>query len=444
MRTALFGVVLGLMLNAAHAADDASPGGRAKQLVDALQKKDYAAAATHFSDKLKKLLPGDALAKVWGQVIGAVGELKKSGAARPEKVDGEQLVFVPCEFAKGKFDLRVTFDKEGRITGFNLQPPKSTAISKPPPYVRADAFTEVEVTIGADSDWPLPGTLSVPKGKGPFAVVVLVHGSGPHDRDETIGPSKPFRDLAQGLASQGVAVLRYVKRTQRHGAKMMEKTPALTVKEEVTDDVTAAVALLRSRKEIDPARVFVLGHSLGGYVAPRIAAADPRLAGIIVMGGNSRPLEDLLEEQYPYLWGLEGKTPDEVKKLLEGLKAKTARVRAKDLPADAPAKDLPLGLPASYWRDLRGYDPAATAAKLKQPVLVLQGGRDYQVTMTDFEGWKKALTAHKDATLKSYPTLHHLFIEGKGKGKATPAEYAVPGHVAKEVVDDVAAWVKKR
>src|SRR5207248_2201523 len=105
-------------------------------------------------------------------------------------------------------------------------------------------------------------------------------------------------------ASQGVAVLRYVKRNKEHTAKLIERHgDKLTVKEEVTDDVLAAVKLGRERKEIDPRRVFVLGHSLGGYVAPRVGAADDRIAGLIILAGNSRPLEDLLDEQYPYLFG---------------------------------------------------------------------------------------------------------------------------------------------
>src|SRR5262249_16239947 len=219
-------------------------------------------------------------------------------------------------------------------------------------------------------------------------------GSGAHDRDETIGPNKPLRDVAWGLASQGVATLRYVKRNKEHLAKLIEKHgDTLTVKEEVTDDVLAAAQLARDRDQIDPKRVFVLGHSLGGYLAPRIGEADPKIAGLIVLAGNTRPLEDLLEDQFPYLLGLEGKKKEEIDQFMDGLKKKTALLRG-DLKADTPAKDLPEGLPASYWLDMKKYDPAATAAKLKVPMLILQGERDYQVTMDDFAGWKKALKGH--------------------------------------------------
>jgi fermentation-respiration switch protein FrsA (DUF1100 family) len=233
-------------------------------------------------------------------------------------------------------------------------------------------------------------------------------------------------------------VLRYEKRTQEHGVKFVQlKDPG--AKEELLDDALAAAALLRKQKEIDPKRVFILGHSLGAAWAPQLGTLDPDLAGLVVMAGFTRPLEDLILEQFTYLSSLgEGLTDEEMGKLKE----KVARVKDPKLAADTPRADLPLGIPASYWLQLRAYDPAATAAKLKTPVLVLQGERDYQVTMADFEGWKKALGGRKGATLKSYPRLNHLFVEGEGKSR--PQEYQKAGHVAREVVDDIAAWVKKQ
>ena len=130
--------------------------------------------------------------------------------------------------------------------------------------------------------------------------------------------------------------------------------------------------------------------------------------------------------------------------MLDALPKQLARAKDPKLAADTPASELPLGIPAAYWLALREYDPAATAARLGGRVLVLQGERDYQVTMKDFAAWRKALEGRPDVTFRSYPKLHHLFMEGKGKGKGTPDEYQTAQHVAKEVIDDVAAWVKKR
>ena len=147
-----------------------------------------------------------------------------------------------------------------------------------PPYVDSEAFTEREVTVGR-GEWSLPGTLSVPLQGDLHPAVVLVHGSGPNDRDETIGANKPFKDLALGLASKGVAVLRYEKRTLEHGSKMASLMEVLTPEEEVIEDALAAVSLLKETEGIDPDRIYVLGHSLGGTLAPRIAQGDPHIAG---------------------------------------------------------------------------------------------------------------------------------------------------------------------
>jgi dienelactone hydrolase len=236
----------------------------------------------------------------------------------------------------------------------------------------------------------------------------------------TVGPNKPFRDIAWGLADRGVAVLRYEKRTRQHGAKLAAMNLTnFTVREETIEDALSAVAYLRTRKEIDPKRIFVLGHSLGGTLAPRIAREDPALAGIIILAGATRPLLDVAREQFVYLASLTpGGTDPE-----EGLAA--LRKRAPD----------------SYWKDLDAYKPAEVAASLRMPLLILHGGRDYQVTEADLEGWRKALDGRSDVTIKNYPTLNHLFIAGEGK--STPAEYQQPGSVAAFVLDDIAEWIDK-
>src|SRR5690606_33004513 len=140
-----------------------------------------------------------------------------------------------------------------------------------PSYADPARFSEREATVGSGT-WALPGTLTLPKKEGKFPAVILVHGSGPNDRDETLGPNKPFRDLAHGLATRGIAVLRYDKRTLVHPkALASEVGAALTLREETIDDALAAAALLRTIPEVDASKIFVVGHSLGGTAIPRIA-----------------------------------------------------------------------------------------------------------------------------------------------------------------------------
>jgi dienelactone hydrolase len=349
------------------------------------------------------------------------------------------LAVAPCAAPpvspESKPDVKVVFGLANEIKGLFFMP---SGAYRPPPYADFSKFDEEPLDVGRG--WTrLPGTLSLPKGDGPFPAVVLVHGSGPNDRDETIGPNKPFRDLAHGLASRGIAVLRYEKRTREHPLLTTLGLGNLTVKEETIDDAVAAVAVLAAHKKVDPRRVFVLGHSLGGNLIPRIGKATDGVAGLISLAGSVRPLEDLVLDQMKYLYSLDGPLVEDQKKALQEIERQVARVKSPDLSPATPRGELPLGIPARYWLDLRGYQPAEEAKSLKKPLLILQGERDYQVTMEDFALWKKALADRPDVRLKSYPKLNHLLIEGEGKSR--PAEYSRPTNVAAGVVDDIAQWI---
>ena len=347
---------------------------------------------------------------------------------------------VPLLLYSAAQQLKVVREGAENLAEAALASAPKPAEYQPPAYAVPTSFHEQEVTVGANSEWPLPATLTLPAGNGPFPAIVLVHGSGPGDRDETQLANKPFKDLAWGLASQGIAVLRYDKRTRVHSAKL--KLSTFTVKDETIDDALAAVALMRRTSQIDPKRVFVLGHSLGGALVPRIGIADAgNIAGFIVFAGATRPLEDEMVRQYEYIYGLDGQiTPNEQAEI-DGYKQQRARIKQLT-PADASSKEMLFYAPVSYWLDLRGYFPPDAALKLKQPLLILQGERDYNVTMDSFHDWQRALDKSQQVTFKSYPKLDHLFYEGTGP--ASDADYARPRNIPKYVIDDLAAWIKKQ
>jgi dienelactone hydrolase len=418
---------------------------------DQFLNRDYAAVVAQFDATMKSVFPFDKVQEARESLEPQLGAFRQQVGIRGEQVEQNgnvyDIVYVAWEFEKATIELRIVYDQAGQVAGLFFQPSQAMPPTPyaAPAYVDAGAFREQEVTVGS-GEWALPGTLTMPLGDGPFPAVVLVHGSGPNDRDETIGPNKPFRDLAEGLASRGIAVLRYEKRTKQHAAQFTpEILAALTVQEETVDDALAAVALLRQTEGIDPARVYVLGHSLGGYVLPRIGLANPtlgegRIAGLIALAGPTRPLEELTLEQVTYIVGLDGTVSADEQAALDQLAAQVARVQDASLSAETPAEDLPLNIPAAYWLDLRGYDPAGMAKGLAQPMLILQGERDYQVTTVDFEGWQAALQSLPNVTLKLYPDLNHLFMAGEGK--STPAEYEIAGHVAEQVIEDIVGWIQ--
>ncbi len=330
-------------------------------------------------------------------------------------------------------------------------PPSRSAASaaswSPPSYAQRDAFTERELTIG-EEPFEVPATLTLPQQsltapRLPPAIV-LVPGSGPLDRDATMGGTKVFKDLAYGLASRGIAVLRFDKPLRVHADAWLAKhASTVTVDVETTLDAVAAVSALRARPEIDPARVYLLGHSQGGLAAPRIAERATELAGLIVLGAPTRPFEDVLLGQFEYLATLEDHYGSSAREALPALREAVARTKSPALTPDAPRRGLPLGIPATFWLDLRGYHPEARAAHLGKPILVLQGEADFQVTMDDFAGWRRGLANRPFVRLASFPHLGHTFADC-GCAMASPETYAAPGHVAAEVVEAIARWVAER
>lgn len=366
----------------------------AEAAFDELVRQDFPALASRFSPQMKAALPPEKLAAQIGPLIASFGALR-TGRPQPRyaQAQGNDIFVFPAEFEKNRANIVLSINPEGQLAGLFFQPPDP----EPP------KAGELTVTTGS---LRLPATLALPDGPGPFPVIVLVHGSGPNDRDETIAANAPFRDLAEGLAKRGVGTLRYVKRTRQS-----PQSPVATVEQEVIEDALSALALARQQSRVDPKRVFLLGHSLGGYLAPRIAQRDPAIAGLVLFAGSVRPIEVLAREQLKYL----GAPPETLEKILAGA-------------------------PASYWEDLKAYDPVASAQKVQAPFLILQGERDYQVTMVEFGLWKKGLGDRRNVTLKSYPKLNHLFLEGAGK--SLPTEYGKPGRIPDYVFDDIAAFVK--
>lgn len=179
------------------------------QCVDLLAKLDFAGTEGLFDSTMKSALPEEKLREVWQTLQQQAGPFKNRLRTRVENAGDYDLVFVTCEFAQANLDAKVVFDANKRISGLFFVPSQLEANSfAPPPYARTSAFQEKDSTVGS-GEWSLPGTLTLPVGvKRPLAAVVLVHGSGPNDRDETILANKPFRDLAWGLATKGIAVPR--------------------------------------------------------------------------------------------------------------------------------------------------------------------------------------------------------------------------------------------
>jgi len=369
--------------------------------------------------------------------------LKSTGSIKQESISSDRNgvhINISIKYTSpviGQFDYIIRFDYNGFIDDFMLRPVTPSEPYMAPEYDNPDSYSEKEIVIGS-GEWKLPGTLTVPKGSGPFPVVILVHGSGPNDRDETLGPLKPFRDIAAGLAAKNIAVFRYEKRSLEHNLKfgLINK---VTVKEETTDDAFIAADFLAKQKIIDPSNIFILGHSQGGLLIPRIMTdkASNIFKGAVIMSGPSRFMGDLMVQQYEYLTNLNMATKEQS----DLIKAQIDLIKSDTFSPENPPQGYAMGTPY-WWADLKAYYPTETVKKVIKPLLILQGERDYQVTaQEDFIGWKDELSSKENATFKLYPKLNHMYTEGEGL--STPLEYFTKANVPLYVIDDIAEWVNE-
>jgi dienelactone hydrolase len=424
-----------LLPQAEPAPLDPAQAAIAERFLARIESGDYAGAVAMLAPAVRDTLPEAELRTLWETLPRQLGGAARRGPPRGESIGGQPVVTYRLDFPAMALDARIAIDADGAITGFRLVPAQRRY--EPPPPVPPEApLVERDFRIRTPHGKPLDGTLALPKGDGPFPAVVLVQGSGPLDRDATVGPNKPFADLARGLAARGVAALRYDKRTFAHPQEFANRP--FTADDEVTLDAVAAVAALRGTPGIDPDRIVVLGHSLGGMLAPRIAAADGRLAGLALVAAPALPLEDKVVMQARYLAALDGITTPEEAAAIRGLESERNTVRALSDEASAPPR-LMLDLPARYWLDLRGYDPVAAAIETGLPLLLLAGERDYQVDHNDWALWEQALSGRPGAILHRYPDLNHLLM--RGEGPPNPTEYFEPGRVDRHLIEDLAGWV---
>ena len=401
-------------------------------IVTLLMENNFTGVYRYFNTSITSQITADDFADIWAQQIVTLdGNITRIVRTRLTNESGYVVVYVTCNFSKvDVLDVKISFNTQQKVVSLLVVPAQEVFQYSPPSYVNLDAFTEENVSFGSEQ-WILLATLSVPNGTGPFPAVLLVHGSGPNDRDETYGPNKPFKDIAWGLASRGVVVLRYEKRTKQYPVESAA-IQNFTVQDETIADALAGVDFLDSSPMVDHSKIFVLGHSLGGMVGPRIALRDNRIEGLVLLAAPTHHLEDLILEQSRYLANLSGLNQSEELAELERLVTKIKNL-------DIDQSENVLGAPKSYWADRATYNPVETAQLLDPPLFILQGERDYQVTMMDFARWNETFYGNSSVTLKTYPSLNHFFIAGTGI--PTDTEYLIGGHAAEEVVLDIVSWI---
>lgn len=393
----------------------------------------FAALERLFAPPLRAVASADIVEAAWTAEVDRIGSVTSIGGPVSEPMDGGLTrVSVSVSGDRGSLTLIMSVDSDGLLNGLRLDP-ATTVEWTPPAYADPAAFTEHEVTLEGGIH-AVQGTLSLPGDRSP--AVILLSGGGPFDRDETSGANKPLKDLAWGLASKGIAVLRFDKVTA--GRPDLTSRAGFTANDEYLPHTLAAIDVLRQHPAVDPDRIFLVGHSMGGKLAPRIAAASPHVAGLAILAGDTQPMHQAAIRVAKYLASTHPSAAATA--FVQLLTRQAENVESPTLSESTPAADLPFGFSGSYWLDLREYDPVATAAALDRPILILQGGRDYQVTVADdLIAWQTGLAHHPKTTIRVYEADNHLFFTGTGP--STIADYATAQHVDPAVINDIAGWI---
>jgi hypothetical protein len=405
----------------------------ARELVGLLAAGRYEQARAAFDDKIAATLSASRLEGGFTDSRGDSGRFVAVSELHETSTGRRSIVWATAEFEKGSIVVTVGFDDAARVSSLWFGP--LTPTWRAPAYCDLSAIEERDLEVGVRPK--LAATLTRPKAGARFPVAILVHGSGPNDRDESNKGTKLFKDLACGLASRGVAVLRYEKRSH----ELPKTVPkAVTYDTETVLDARAAVVDAKALPDVDGAKVFVVGHSLGAALAPKIAKGAEGLAGIALLAGPTRRIDKLLADQTAYLMRLHHANQHAIELAIA---AERDAFDAAERPGPPDETFVLMGAkrPRSYIVDQLAYDPRPIALELTTPIFVLQGDRDYQVTAADdFVGWQRALAGRPNVTMRLYKGLNHHFVFGTAP--SVPDEYDAPAHADVKVIEDLAAWIR--
>ena len=304
-----------------------------------------------------------------------------------------------------------------------------------------------KIIIGENTKYPLNGLLTLPENiTEPVPAVVFVHGSGSSNMDEKVGQLTPFKDLAEGLANKGIASIRYDKRSFAHGLKMVrDKSTIITVKEETIDDAILATELLKKDSRIDSHNIFIIGHSMGGMLAPRIDSEGGKYKGLIIMAGTPRKLEDvMLEQNESVLSSTKGLVNWIVRKQVAKLSGLFSGLYELS-DEEAKKKKVMGGTTLYYFKEMGEHSVADYLATTKKTMLIVQGEKDFQVSVEkDFNEYKRLLNDKTNVEFRLYENLNHAFVNYLYSDiLKAKQEYNTERHIGEEVISDIADWIMK-
>jgi uncharacterized protein len=409
--------------------------GLSELVINRLAINDVKSAHDHFDEKMKSKLSEEQLIQIWKTLTVRHGNFVKIIKTQSNVLQDSVLkVESYCIFENGKIIIQTSINLiTNKIIGLFFRPDYIRGDYQLPNYIRTNSYIEKQLNFKKNDSSIIQGTITWPNNKLSFTLVILIPGSGQVDRDVTIASNKPFKDIALSLSSNGVASYRYDKSTFTN----RRFTPN-SFEEEYIDDLDYLLNQFKKNDSIDS--IILLGHSLGTLAAIIEATKNKYIDGLILMACGARPLEDLIIEQTDYLLKHSAVSQDDSLTLIK-LKDAAIKVKLKQYDQDISFDPLPLKMKASYWKSLEPLIPTHLCKQLSIPILFMQGKRDYQVNLIDFEIWKADFRHKKNANFILYEQLNHLFFEGTGY--SVPKEYLVTKNIPEYVISDIIKWLQR-
>ncbi len=477
-RSAILSITLALVFSTPLFASQADNAESAREIIRMLDKGKYTEVISRFDSTMTKAAPEEKLRTIWTSLINQTGKLQEELSDTTIQYNGYEIVLVTCKFEKTVLDVKVIFDKESKIAGLFFAPhreiatgPETNSSNTTEQSGSADSLHEgaqpgnhkaeyisKDVTFeNKKANVTLAGTLTIPDSKGTFPAVLLIPGSGPHDRDEAILGHKIFLVLADYLTRHGIAVLRVDKR----GIGKSTGDYAATTTMDFASDALAGVNYLLTVKQVNHRKIGLIGHSEGGIIAPIVADESPNVAFVVLLGGPGVSGYKIILSQLAAIDRASGVSDSSVnaalaveKKLLhivmtEKDSAKAAgglrRVLETELKQTSGEADANISQLLSPWyRSFLAYDPVPALRKLKCPVLAVWGSKDLQVPPAEnMPAVEKALKSgrNKDFNVVEISGLNHLFQDAK---TGSPLEYgSVKESISPRALEVITKWILK-
>jgi dienelactone hydrolase len=435
-----FGTIALLLLFFVLKTEAQTPVELSKQIFNYLKNKDYAKIDALFDTTGILNFVTGMQKDTYKKDLQDLGPVKSLLSTEEESNGFKTRIALGLQFKSEKQLVYILFNAKHKIEEFSFDTYTETPFFQLKGYTGFAEVTDWSTTVKTRDGLTLEANIAygdTSKQKSP--VVIFVHGSGPSDRDETFGPNKPFRDLAQGLAQQGIVSLRYDKRTFTYQYDSKVLSDNMTIYEETVYDAIDAVKTVKQFTFVDPTRIYIVGHSQGAMCAPKIAELCPELKGIVMMAAPVTNLVDVIPQQVEYLALLDDTISTAEQMKITSVKWMVDKIKSPTL-SDKTPKGLLMGASATYWKSVLNYNQVITAKLLKLPVFIVNGGRDYQAPQKEFNAWKKELADKPNVQFKLYPKLNHLFLEGEYRSE--PEEYNIPGHIPQYVIDDLVKFIK--